>query len=87
MPDPAFILFNLFVVAAFLSSAADHYFVGQGIILKPLRAFLLGCFIFTESYLAMANPVLWLYVTLNFWGILNLFYGRQLAALRTRKYK
>ena len=87
MPDPAFIFFNLFVVAAFLSSALDHYLVGQGRIVRPLRAFLLGCFVFTETYLALDNPVLWLYVSLNFWGLGHLFFGRQLAALRTRKHK
>lgn len=87
MPSPLYILFNLFVVAAFCSSALDHYFVGQGRIYKPLRAFLLGCFVFTESYLAFENPVIWLYVALNFWGLGNLFYGRQLAPLLRRRRK
>lgn len=80
---PIDILFNVFVVFAFLSSATDHYFVGQGYVVRPLRAFLLGCFIFTESYLALTNPAIWLYVTLNFWGLFNLFYGR-LVPLRRR---
>lgn len=80
-----YILFNLFVVAAFLASAADHYLIGQGIISKPNRAFLLGCFVFTEAYLAIENPVVWLYVLLNFWGLFNLFLGRKVPLRFRRK--
>jgi hypothetical protein len=87
MPEPTFIFFNMFVVAAFLSSALDHYFVGQGRVIRPLRAFLLGCFVFTETYLAIDNPVLWLYVSLNFWGLGNLFFGRRFAPLLRRRRK
>lgn len=83
--DPLFILFNFFVVCAFLASAADHVAVGQGIIIRPLRAFLLSCFVFTEGYLAIENPVVWLYVALNFWGLFNLFYGRKVPLRFRRK--
>lgn len=78
------ILFNLFVVLAFASSALDHWFIGRGVIVVPLRAFLLGCFVFTESYLAVhAQPAMWLYVALNVWGLVNLF-GRRMVPLRTK---
>jgi hypothetical protein len=78
------ILFNVFVVAAFTSSAVDHWFIGRGVILVPLRAFLLGCFVYTESYLAYhAQPAMWLYVALNVWGLINL-YARRMAPLRTK---
>jgi len=84
--EPFNLFFNLFVVAAFLSSVADHYLVGQGRIVRPLRAFLLGCFVFTETYLAIDNPVIWLYVSLNFWGLFHLFYGKRVAPF-IRRFK
>jgi hypothetical protein len=68
------ILFSVLVLFAFLASMADHYVVGQGRINKPLRAFLLGCFIVTESWIALdGKPVVFLYVALNFWGLYWLF--------------
>ena len=73
---PLEIFFNVFVCFAFISAAADHWFLGRGIILRPLRCFLLGCFVFTEGYLAItAQPAMWLYVALNVWGLANIFYG------------
>lgn len=83
------IFFNLFVVVGFLAAVCDHYLVGQGRILRPLRALLLGCFIFSESYLAVSNPVIWLFVALSFWGLLNLFFGKRFAPLirRIRNHK
>jgi hypothetical protein len=84
---PPEIFFNLFVVAAFLAAMVDHWFVGRGYIVVPLRAFMLGCFVYTESYLAVhAQPAMWLYVGLNVWGIVNLYAGRK-APLRTQKSK
>lgn len=72
------IMFNFFVVLAFLTSFADHWYVGRGRINRPLRAFLLGCFVYTESYLAITvAPALWFYVALNFWGMANLFFGQR----------
>lgn len=72
------IFFNLFIALAFCSAIADHWFVGRGYIVVPLRAFLLGCFLFTEGYLAMtAQPAMWLYVLLNMWGLANLYMGRK----------
>lgn len=87
MPDAIDIFFNLFVFAAFCASAVDHYFVGQGRIVKPLRAFLLGCFMFTEGYLAMRHPAVWFYFALNVWGLLTLFYGRKVPLILKRKHK
>jgi len=77
------IFFNLFVVTAFFAAMADHWFVGRGYIVVPLRAFMLGCFVYTESYLAWHNqPAMWLYVALNIWGLTNLYLGRR-APLRS----
>lgn len=82
---PMELFFNCFVVLAFFSSAADHWFVGRGYIVVPLRAFLLGCFVFTEAYLAVtAQPAMWLYVALNVWGLVQLYLGRK-APLRTKR--
>lgn len=79
------ILFNFFVGCAFLASMTDHWFVGRGYIVVPLRAFMLGCFVYTESYLAYHNqPGIWLYVALNIWGLANLYMGRK-APLRTKR--
>jgi len=85
MNNPMEIFFNLFVVAAFASSALDHWFIGRGIIVVPLRCFLLGCFLFTEGYLAVtAQPAMWLYVILNLWGLVNIYAHRN-APLRTKR--
>jgi len=79
---PLEIFFNVFVVGAFCAAAVDHWFVGRGYIVVPLRVFMLACFVFTESYLAYhAQPAMWLYVALNVWGLANLFLGRK-APLR-----
>lgn len=75
---PMEIFFNVFVVAAFCAAAVDHWFVGRGYIMVPLRVFMLGCFVFTEGYLAVnAQPAMWLYVLLNVWGLVNLYAGRK----------
>lgn len=80
------ILFNVFIVFAFLAAVADHWLIGRGVISIPLRSFLLGCFVFTESYLAItAQPAMWLYVALNVWGLANIFAGR-MSPLRKGKY-
>jgi hypothetical protein len=82
---PSEIFFNLFVAAAFCAAIGDHWFVGRGYIVVPLRAFMLGCFVYTESYLAVhAQPAMWFYVALNIWGLVNLHLGRK-APLRTTK--
>jgi len=82
---PLEIFFNLFVVAAFCAAAVDHWFVGRGYIMVPLRVSMRAGSGFTESYLAdNAQPAMWLYVALNIWGLANLFMGRR-APLRTTK--
>lgn len=69
-------MFNLFVVTAFLGSLVDHWFVGHRRVIIPLRTFLLGCFIYTESYLAVTSePAMWLYVSLNVWGLISIYAG------------
>jgi len=79
------ILFNFFAVSAFFAAATDHWFVGRGYVVVPLRVFMLGCFVFTEAYLAVhAQPAMWLYVLLNLWGLANLYLGRK-SPLRTGK--
>ena len=79
------IFFNIFVAAAFLTAGLDHWFIGRGRIVVPLRCFLLGCFVFTEGYLALtAQPAMWLYVTLNLWGLANIYAGRK-SPLRSRR--
>ena len=77
---PGYILFNIFVGMAFVSSLADHYFVsrrdeGKAVPqFRPNRALLLGCFIYTEGYIALTDkPAVWLFVALNFWGVYCLF--------------
>jgi hypothetical protein len=59
-------LFNVLVGMAFISSIADHWFVGRGVIHRPNRALLLGLFIATD-------------VTLNFWGLYSLFLHQKVA--------
>lgn len=79
------IFFNIFVILAFCSSALDHWFLGRGFIVVPLRCFLLGCFVFTEGYLAVtAQPAMWLYVALNVWGLANIYHGRK-SPLRSKR--
>lgn len=79
------LFFNCFVVLGFLSAVADHWFVGRGYIVVPLRCFLLGCFIFTEGYLALtAAPAMWLYVLLNLWGLTSLYLGRK-SPMRSKR--
>lgn len=74
MPDA---LFNVLVAGAFLAALGDHYFAGQGRIVKPLRALLLGLFIATESAVALdGRPLYFLYVLLNVWGLYFLFMHR-----------
>jgi hypothetical protein len=73
-------LFNVLVGMAFISSIADHWFVGRGVIHRPNRALLLGLFIATESAVALdGKPAMWLYVTLNFWGLYSLFLHQKVA--------
>lgn len=69
------ILFNVLVGMAFLTSLVDHWWIGtHDKVNKPVRAFLLGCFIATESWVALdGKPAMFLYVSLNFFGLYMLF--------------
>lgn len=84
--DAPELLFNFFVALAFACAILDHWFIGRGFISVPLRCCLLGCFIYTEGYLAStAQPMMWLYVTLNMWGLLTLYTGRRSPLRRHAK--
>lgn len=66
------VIFNAVVVAAFIGQCINYYLLGaKGIINRYLFLFVLGCYIFTESILALQHPSLWLYVLLNLWGVFN----------------
>ena len=74
--NPADTIFTVMTCCAFLAAILDHWYYGQGILNKPVRAFLLGCFLYTEIFLAItAQPAMWLYSILNVWGLYNLFKG------------
>lgn len=66
-------LFNIVVVLGFLGSVLNYWLLGKGRINKPLFLFVLGCFVVTETCVALHQPVYWLYVALNVWGIWNLW--------------
>lgn len=67
------IIFNTVVVMGFLGSLLNYWLLGKGQINKLVFLFVLGCFVITESIVAIHQPVYWLYVALNVWGIFNLW--------------
>ncbi|HUW94448.1 MAG TPA: hypothetical protein VMW58_01560 [Anaerolineae bacterium] len=67
------IVFNLVVVLGFLGSLANYWLIGKGRMNRLLFLFVLSCFVVTESIVAFHQPVYWLYVALNVWGIWNLW--------------
>ena len=67
------LIFNAVVVMGFLGSIVNYWMIGQGKINRLLFLFVLGCFVVTESIVALHQPVYWLYVALNVWGIYNLW--------------
>ena len=76
-------LFSVLVGMAFVAALIDHYWVGaHGTIHRPVRAFLLGCFIATETWVALdGKPAMFLYVSLNFFGLWMLFAHKRVAPL------
>lgn len=70
-------LFSAIVGMSFFAALVDHYFIGirestgrtpDGF--KINRTFLLGCFIVSETWVALdGKPVFFLYVSLNLWGL------------------
>ena len=67
------IIFNTVVVMGFLGSIYNYWLLGKGHINKLVFLFVLGCFVITESMVAIHQPVYVLYVLLNVWGIYNLW--------------
>lgn len=67
------IIFNTVVVFGFLGSVLNYWLLGKGRINRLLFLFVLGCFVVTESLVAIHQPVYWLYVALNIWGIYNIW--------------
>lgn len=67
------IVFNMVVVFGFLGSVVNYWLLGKGRINRLLFLFVLACFVITESIVAVHQPVYWLYVALNIWGIWNLW--------------
>ena len=69
-------MFNAVVVMAFIASAANYWLLARKRINRPLIAFVLGCYIYTEAYVALDRPVMWLYVALSAWGLWNFWQTR-----------
>ena len=69
----ATVMFNVIVVLGFLGSVLNYHLIGQGRLNRMVFLFVLGCFVVTESMVALHFPVYWLYVALNLWGIYNLW--------------
>jgi hypothetical protein len=67
------IIFNAVVIMAFLGSVVNYWLLGRGIINRHLFLYVLACFVVTESIVALHQPVYWLYVVLNLWGIYHLW--------------
>lgn len=67
------IIFNAVVCLGFVGSLLNYWLIGQGKINRLLFLFVLSCFVVTESIVALHQPVYWLYVALNVWGIFHLW--------------
>ena len=77
------IIFNAVVVMGFLGSVVNYWLLGRGKINRLLFLFVLSCFVVTESIVAFHQPIYWLYVALNVWGIWNLWSVRRQQASGT----
>lgn len=69
------IIFNAIVVMAFLVQIYNYYELGYDRVNHYTWLFVLGCFVVTETMVALINPVYSLYVLLNLWGIWSLLRG------------
>jgi hypothetical protein len=67
------IMFNACVVMAFVGQVLNYWLLGKGILNRYVFLFVLGCFIVTESMLALERPAMVLYVLLNLWGVYCLY--------------
>ena len=63
------IMFKAVVVLGFLGSILNYWLIGQERTNRLVFLFVLSCFLVTESMIALHQPIYWLYVALNAWGI------------------
>ena len=69
-------IFNGIVILAFVVQVYNYYELGKGRVNRYAWLTVLGCFVVTESMVALAmSPWYFLYVALNVWGIYNLIGG------------
>lgn len=70
------IIFNALVVMGFMAAVFNYKLMGP-VQLRPghrlVFLFMLGCFIVTEAMIAWHQPIYWLYVLLNIWGVYNIW--------------
>lgn len=76
MSPDAQTMFNVVASMAFLAQVVNYWLLGRGIINRYLFLFVLGCYLVTESMLAIHYPAMWLYVVLNLWGLFNIYKQR-----------
>jgi len=67
------IMFKAVVVLGFLGSILNYWLIGQKKMNRLVFLFVLSCFVVTEAMVALHQPIYWLYVALNVWGIYNLW--------------
>ena len=63
------IIFSCVVVLGFLSAAINHRLVAKNRISRPTYVFMLGCFLYSEAYVAITYPIIGLYAILSAWGL------------------
>jgi hypothetical protein len=66
---PAEAVFTCVVVLGFFAAVVNHRLVAKDRTSRLVYIFMLGCFLYTESYIALGRPIMWLYVSLNVWGL------------------
>ncbi len=72
------IMFRAMVVLTFALSAINYYLLPRGTVSRTVIIAMLAGFIYTESYLAITvDPTMWLYVSLNVWGLCNFWITRK----------
>lgn len=62
-------MFKTVVVLGFLGSVVNYYLIGIERTNRLVFLFVLSCFVVTETMIALHQPIYWLYVALNMWGI------------------
>jgi len=72
------VVFASLVILAFVVQVYNYYELGRDRVNHYTWLFVLGCFVITESMVALAVSYWYfLYVVLNLWGIYNLLRGKQ----------